>query len=213
MDSAQAAIKNGVFSSAKNALERGFLLDELTSILYMTRIQVMSSSLLSIGPALRAGRAAMGLSQDALAMTAGISRTTLVQIEKGNDAQVSSVEKVGRVLGVTFGILAESPAMARKRQARSDNQMKLAASREKHLNLAVQFALGGAPARALKDDALQMVQRWEDQQLCSPVYITRWRDILNAEPTQIARNLLAMDDDWGPALRQNTPFAVRAPTP
>lgn len=173
----------------------------------------MSSALPVIGQTLRSLRLAKGMSQESLAAMAGISRTTLVQIEKGKDAQVSSLEGAGRVLGVAFGIQTEPPDMARKRQARADNQAKLAASREKHLKLAVQFALGGAEALALKDTALRMVQRWQDQQLCSPVYITRWRDILNAEPAQIARHLLAMDEEWGPALRQNTPFAVPAPTP
>jgi hypothetical protein len=31
---------------------------------------------------------------------------------------------------------------------------------------------------------------------------------LDAEPQQIAKNLLALDEEWGPALRQNTPFAT-----
>jgi len=142
----------------------------------------MPSSHAAIGQTLRSLRLAKGMSQESLAAAAGISRTTLVQIEKDKDAQVSSLEGVGQVLGVEFGIVTESPEMARKRQARVDNQTKLAASREKHLRLAVQFTLDGAVALALKDDALRMVQRWEDKQLCSPVYITRWRDILSAKP-------------------------------
>lgn len=177
----------------------------------MYRILAMSSSLQGIGQALRSVRLSKGISQQALAAAAGISRTTLIQMEKGKDAQVSSFELAGQVLGVEFGLLSESPAMTRRRQARADQKSRLAASREKHLKLAVKFALGGAEAIALKEDALRMVQLWKEGDLCSPVYIERWLEILNAEPKQVARKLLAMDDAWGPALRQNTPFAISAP--
>lgn len=185
----------------------------LTSILYMPRILVSMSTLRqSIGAALRAARISKPMSQQELAAAVGISRTTLVQIEKGNDAQMSNVEKTAQALGVEFGILEESPAMARRRTARSELQAKLAASREKHLKIAVKFALGGPEAAALKTGALNMVKLWRDKQLCSPVYIDRWQQILEANPQQVAQSLLAMDDDeWGPALRQNTPFAVAFP--
>ena len=182
----------------------------LTIIQYMYRILVMNGSLENIGKALRSLRLSKGMSQQALAAAAGISRTTLIQMEKGKDAQVSSFELAGQVLGVEFGLLSESPDMSRRRQARTDHQFKLAASREKHLKLAVKFALGGAEAIALKEDALRMVQLWKEGDLCSPAYIERWLEILSAEPKQVAKKLLAMDDAWGPALRQNTPFALNA---
>lgn len=181
----------------------------LYGIVDMCRILYMSS-LQKMGMDLRTLRLAKGLSQEALASTAGISRTTLIQIEKGSDAQVSGYESTARVLGVALGILAESPAMARRRQARADEQVKQSAAREKHLRIAVQFAMGGAPAAALKADALRMVKLWKDKQLCSAVYIERWQKILDAEPKQIAQRILGMDEEWGPALRQNTPFVVAA---
>ena len=179
----------------------------------MTRILfIMSILRQSIGAALRAARISKPMSQQALAVAVGISRTTLVQIERGNDAQMSSVEKTAQALGVELGILEESPTMARRRTARFDHQVKLAASREKHLKIAVKFALGGPEAAALKAGALKMVDLWREKQLCSPVYIDRWQQILDAKPQQVAQSLLTMDDDeWGPALRQNTPFAVATP--
>lgn len=175
----------------------------------MYRILVMSSSLQNLAKDLRALRISKGLTQQALADAAGISRTTLIQIEKGKDAQVSSIAMAGQVLGVTFGVLQESPEIARRRQARAENHAKLTASREKHLKVAVRFAMGGAEALALKKDALRMVKLWQDRQLCSPIYIERWQKILNATPLQIAQNLVAMDaDEWGQAMRQNTPFTM-----
>jgi len=171
----------------------------------------MDAPFSNIGKTLKSLRIAKGMTQEALAAAAGISRTTLVQIEKGNDAQVSSLEGAGRVLGVQFGMLTEAPEMTRRRQARADNQAKLAASREKHLKLAVTLALGGSEAMSLKASALRMVRLWQEKDLCSPVYIERWLKILDAEPQQVAHNLLTMDDEWGPALRQNTPFAMAPP--
>ena len=137
-----------------------------------------------------------------------MSRTTLFQIEKGKDAQLSKVEAVARVLGAYIAVQSESPQLTLRRQARADAQVRQAASREKHLRLAVQFALGGAPAQRLKDDALRMVALWSERSLCSPVYVHRWQAILQADPQSIAQALLAMDDEWGAALRQNTPFAL-----
>jgi len=173
----------------------------------------MTASFQSLAKDLRALRIAKGMTQQSLADAAGISRTTLVQIEKGNDAQLSSIIMAGQILGVTVGVLQESPEMARRKQARADNQVKLAASREKHLKIAVKFALGGAQATALKKDALRIVKLWQDKQLCSPVYIERWLKILNAKPAQIAQSLATMDDEWSPAMRQNTPFATSPTMP
>ena len=105
----------------------------------------------------------------------------------------------------------ESADLARRRQARTEQQAKLAASREKHLRIAVQFALGGEQPARLKSEALRVVKLWEEKQLCSPVYIERWQNTLAAEPAHIAQSLLDMDDDaWAPALRQNSPFIVEA---
>ena len=174
----------------------------------MYRMLVMLESLQTIAKELRELRVAKGMTQQALADAAGISRTTLVQIEKGKDAQLSSIAMTGQVLGVTVGVLQESPGLARRRQARADNQTKLAALREKHLKIALTFALGGPAALSLKKDALRMAKLWQDKQLCSPVYIERWLKILNAKPMQIAQSLATMDDEWGPAMRQNTPFAT-----
>ncbi len=98
---------------------------------------------------------------------------------------------------------------APRRKARTEQQVKIAASREKHLRIAEQFALGGAQATQLKANALRIVQLWKEKQLCSSVYIERWQTILDGDPAHIAKSLLALDDDeWGSAMRQNTPFAI-----
>jgi DNA-binding XRE family transcriptional regulator len=180
----------------------------LIRILYMTRILYMPDHPNSLGAQLRALRVTRGTSQMELAKAAGISRTTLVQIEKGLDGQMSSYQAVARELGTVLGLGDASPELAQRRQARQDNQAKLAASREKHLRIAALMALDGPPARELKSRALQMVALWKERDLCSPVYIDRWTQILEVAPPEIARRMLSMDEEWGPALRQNTPFAL-----
>lgn len=180
----------------------------LNRFLYMTRILYMPNDPHPIGNQLRALRIAQGKSQLELAGAVGISRTTLVQIEKGLGGQMSSYQAVARALGTFLGLGEGSPELALRRQARQDNQAKLAASREKHLRIAALMALDGPPARALKAQALQMVALWKEKDLCSPVYIERWTQILEATPSEIAQRILSMDEEWGPALRQNTPFAL-----
>ncbi|TAL65826.1 MAG: helix-turn-helix domain-containing protein [Burkholderiaceae bacterium] len=176
----------------------------------MLRLLTMDS-FVSIGNSVRSLRKAKSLSQGQLASDANVSRTTLVQIEQGKSAQLSSLGSVLRVVGGHLNISNDSPEVSKRRQARAANELKLAASREKHLKIALKFALGDADSVALKEDALRLVDMWQQQELCSLVYIEKWRQILNAEPSQIARNLASsMDDEWGPALRQNTPFAMSA---
>ena len=107
--------------------------------------------------------------------------------------------------------MSQEAVTALRRQARVESQAKQAASREKHLKIAAQLALGGADAVALKEGALRMVTLWQERGLCSPTYIAQWQQILDADLHQVAQNILNMDEAWGPALRQNTPFVVPVP--
>jgi len=174
----------------------------------MYRILNMSSALQPIGHRLRELRLARGMTQQQLATAVGISRTTLVQIEQGKDAQASNLAAVAHALDAPLGLLSESPDLALRRQARANQQAKLAVSREKHLKIAVLLALGGEPAKEILKQARAMVALWRARELCSPTYIEQWQRILEAAPQQVAHNLLSMDESWAPALRQNTPFAT-----
>src|SRR5690349_10438599 len=62
---------------------------------------------------LRAARAALGLSQQAVADASGVSRRMLVSLEAG-DANVSfaTLDRLARVLGVTFAELIRAPSDA-----------------------------------------------------------------------------------------------------
>lgn len=102
----------------------------------------------------------------------------------------------------------EPPELLLRRQARAQAQTLQAASYEKHLKIAQQMALGGEKAEILKNSAMNMLKIWKERNLCSPVYIEHWYSILNANPHQIAENIINMDYQWALALRQNTPFAI-----
>ncbi len=177
----------------------------------MIKILYMTAPPNSLGTQLRTLRVAQEKSQIQVAQAAGMSRTTLVQIEKGLDAQLSSYQAVARQLGIALGLGGDSQELAERRKARQENQAKLAASREKHLRIAALMALGGELAHGMQSAALQMVALWKEKDLCSPVYIELWTQILDVPVQQVAHNLLNMDEEWGPALRQNTPFALTLP--
>ena len=81
----------------------------------------MTSFRQNMGEALRSARLAQPPSQHALAAAVAISRTTLIQIEKGEDAQMPNVELTAKALGVAFGILSELAEMARRRTAHRTN--------------------------------------------------------------------------------------------
>jgi transcriptional regulator with XRE-family HTH domain len=74
----------------------------------------MATEPISIGPRLRALRTAAGLSQQALAVQAGLSVTVVFQLEqqRKHDVKLSTALALARVLGVTVEDLATAPAEA-----------------------------------------------------------------------------------------------------
>ncbi len=50
------------------------------------------------------------------------------------------------------------------------------------------------------------VQRWQEQRLCSPDYIKRWRKWLALDLRELAQVMCADAGGWGNAMRQNSPF-------
>jgi len=59
--------------------------------------------------------------------------------------------------------------------------------------------------------AQQVVQRWQDEQLCSADYVQRWRQWLSRPVAELAQLMNGDADGWGPAMRQNSPFASLSP--
>ncbi len=51
-----------------------------------------------------------------------------------------------------------------------------------------------------------VVQRWQDQNLCSKGYVDRWRQWLALDVRELAQAMCGDADGWGNAMRQNSPF-------
>ena len=67
----------------------------------------MTDKRYKLGLTLKALREKRGLSQEDMARTAGIGRSTLVHLENGADVRLSKVTAVARVLGVEIEPVAE----------------------------------------------------------------------------------------------------------
>lgn len=51
-----------------------------------------------------------------------------------------------------------------------------------------------------------VVDRWQNEGLCSRDYIERWSALLALPAADLARAMVSDVDGWGPALRQNSPW-------
>ena len=163
---------------------------------------------------MRAVRSGRGLSQEKVAIAAGIGRSTLVHMESGEDVQISSLMKVAKVLDLQIGIVGEGlehPHLVRL-QARSEQKERVQESREKHLRISARLAMADGKAKRLRDDALRMIDVWEKNGACSHFYIESWRKILRGSLQQCASRMLDLDREWEPALLQNTPFMTERST-
>jgi hypothetical protein len=58
--------------------------------------------------------------------------------------------------------------------------------------------------------ARREVDGWEAGRLCSTDYIERWRAWLDLPVRELVRRMCSDAQGWGPAMRQNSPFALAA---
>lgn len=82
----------------------------------------------------------------------------------------------------------------------------------KHQKLAIDLLLMSKVKRAeLIRRAREEVARWRRDRLCSPDYADRWDDLLSRPVEELARAMGSDSLEWGPALRQNSPWHVVVP--
>ena len=73
----------------------------------------------------------------------------------------------------------------------------------------IAFDLVTAPAAERKKmvaRAMEVVERWRREQLCSLDYVDRWSAILRLPAKEMAVQMTSDNNAWGPALRQNSPW-------
>jgi hypothetical protein len=61
-------------------------------------------------------------------------------------------------------------------------------------------------APAIIEKASAMLNLWEAQRTCSPLYIEEWRKVLADSHQELDRRVLRSDAPFGLALMHNTPF-------
>jgi transcriptional regulator with XRE-family HTH domain len=161
-----------------------------------------------IGKALKRARLVENLSQDVVCAAAGVCRSTLVHIESDKDVQLGKLNKVAGVLGLRIGVDDGSARKMATRLSRLEVAKRDADAHSKHLRIALRIVLDASEFDRLITNAASTVDLWESKKTCSATYIDRWRELLRGSPTEIAQKVTsAMSSEWGPALRQNTPFA------
>lgn len=80
---------------------------------------------------------------------------------------------------------------------------------EKHQRIALLLLTQGPEERAaILDAARHMVDRWQDEQLCSADYIARWREWLNLPIVELALAMTSTSSPWAKPMRQNSPFVL-----
>ena len=166
----------------------------------------MSINRYSIGASLRALREKTGLSQETVAKAAGIGRSTLVHLEGGADARLSKIAAVAKTLGADIEVVAEPKDFVERKQARLRQTVRIQSLQKAHLRIALDLMLGEPTTIKALRDARKMVDLWERDRVCSPFYIKSWKKILGGVPREVGKALSCIDQDWEPALLQNTPF-------
>jgi transcriptional regulator with XRE-family HTH domain len=163
-----------------------------------------------------AARRRLGLTQSALAERSGVGRVTIARLEGGSsqDLRAGTLSRLCRALGLEMTALpAGSHLQLEKLLAREKDRTRRTERRLSHAALAARLLAGPrTDAEALVAQARSVVDRWEQDRLCSRHYISRWRKLLTGPVERVAQALLA-SADWTDAILQNTPwsFALGAP--
>ncbi len=100
--------------------------------------------------------------------------------------------------------MLDSSVLEKRSAARAAKAVGDSALLELHLRAAKALA-DAAAAPAVRAQAMAVVQRWADNQLCDMAYVHAWRRVLAMEPGRSAAAMLGTDAA-AVALRQNTPF-------
>lgn len=168
----------------------------------------------SLGASFKKLRENKGLSQESLAKTAGIGRSTLVHLEGGADVRLSRIAAVAKALGADVEAVAEPREFAERKFARLQQLLRMQSLQKTHLRIAVRLVLDEPAAIQALDEARKMVDLWEREKVCSAFYIDAWRKLLMGSPREAGAALSRIDEKWEAALLQNSPFAalIRQPS-
>jgi transcriptional regulator with XRE-family HTH domain len=160
------------------------------------------------GQLIKDRRVHKGLTQEALAAAARVSRAVLSRLERGKSqpVQTDTIERLLNALGVEPRVIDRSVGDDARRLARLEQQNKLAQQRNRHLRLAIELASDERAAATRIARARERVALWRSQRSCSPYYINRWSKLLALPPRKLARAMASLGE-WEDALFQNSPWS------
>lgn len=157
------------------------------------------------GKLIRNQRLSRQISQEFLARQAGVSRTTLSQLEQGKATHVQTdvLDRLLQSLGLNpeIGLVSQARALARLEQ-----QSKLASQRERHLRLMLTLVSDPAAAEGLIARAREMLSLWQRNSTCSAFYVERWQALLDLPLVEMIKAMQELGD-WEDALLQNSPWS------
>lgn len=108
--------------------------------------------------------------------------------------------------------LSADRVLAERRAARAAQLLVDKDRLIKHQKVAIDLLLMPKAKRVeLIRRARAEVARWRRDRLCSPDYADRWDDLLSRPVEELARAMGSDSLEWGPALRQNSPWPVVVP--
>ena len=161
-----------------------------------------------LGHLIREQRIAKGLTQADLARAAGVSRTLLSRLERGQatPVQTDKVDRLLQALGVNVRVIDGAAADDARKRARLEQQCKLEQQRNRHLRLAIDLAADERAAKAMIAKACERVELWRNKHSCSALYIRRWSELLRLPPRRMAKAIASLGE-WQDALFQNSPWS------
>lgn len=95
---------------------------------------------------------------------------------------------------------------ALRRQAREEKRQQDLRRLDVHRQIVDLLFRGDDLSRQIRAEALGQIDDWERHQVCSPHYVTEWRQWLDL-PEEYARAAMLREDDIGVSMRQNSPFS------
>jgi transcriptional regulator with XRE-family HTH domain len=160
------------------------------------------------GQLIKDRRVHKGLTQEALAAAARVSRAVLSRLEQGKPqpVQTDTIERLLNALGVEPPVIGRSVRDDARRLARLELQNRLMQQRNRHLRLAVELAGDERAASAKIARARERVALWRSKRTCSPFYIERWSRLLALPPRKLAKAMASLGE-WEDALFQNSPWS------
>lgn len=95
--------------------------------------------------------------------------------------------------------------------ARAAQRQRDLAREDKHRRIALALLMASPKeCKAMIEQAQNMVDRWQADQLCSQDYIKGWRAWLSLPAPELAKAMTSTDDAWAKPMRQNSPFVLGA---